>query len=117
MVMDTACVKMRRNNTLEPVAPKFSGQFHSNGMSFIRCDLALPKALVSMQGDDASGLAETDLGRVKLIPGEVNIAVDAGRIEKPVRLIFVGSLCDHIRQRLLLFFCEFLLCLLRVRHV
>ena len=89
MVMDTACVKMRRNNTLEPVAPKLSGQFHSYGMGFIRCDLTLLKALVSMQGDDASGFAKADLGRVKLIPGEVNIAVDAGRIEKLFRLIFV----------------------------
>ena len=89
MVMNMTCVQMSCHHALEPVAPQPSGKLHTDGMGFIRRDLACLKALVGMQGYDTAGLAKPELGRVKLIPRKIHVAVYPRCVEQLVRLIFI----------------------------
>ena len=89
MRVDTVSVRVRGYYHLESITPQFFCQLHSDGVCFIRCDLARLEALISMIRYIASCLAEAELGRVKLVAGIFHAAVDACRVVQFLGLVLV----------------------------
>lgn len=80
---------MGRHYYLEPVTPQFPRKLDSDSMRLVRRHLARLEALVGMIRYIASGLAESELGRVELVTRTLNTAVDPGRVIELLGLIFV----------------------------
>ena len=115
--MSALGVNVGGDHHLKAVAPQFFCKLYSYLVSLVRGHFSLAKALISVIGNIAAGLAKSYLGGVELVTCELHAAVDPGRVEELLCFVLVCRICDHVGESLPLGLGELALSLLGVRDI
>ena len=100
MIVAAVGVQVDGYQHLEAITPQPLGQFHPDGVTLLRRDLAGTETLVGMEGHRTAGLAELLLGQFHLLAGNLRDTVDTAdkQLAFPSGLSIIGGILQYVAQ-------------------